>query len=294
MVDSNLIAPAEYEMYFSKFMIEAKQELRKQAIAEKKKLIDEAEESKKEKKSIDYYDRYNDADKGNEDLGVYATLLLPFADKYNTVMPLIEQMLKSSDKRLKYNTLCLLLKKGKPYPDTLVEYYATLDEYRYELFTDLKKMKMSNKFPGLYRNHLDLGRSKLLAYRGYDKPDSLLFIDRASLTYKGKAGFVYFFKYKDDKEDLVWKLATVGLVPADIADIEFTEARISGEKLYTTYNEDSEYDFTEFSKEVIKEDVPITQQLPKYLKKILYSRKNSGARFYSDDYEAAPQERYLD
>ena len=42
MVDSNLIKPKEYEMYFSKFFIEAKQELKKQAIAEKKKQIEKA------------------------------------------------------------------------------------------------------------------------------------------------------------------------------------------------------------------------------------------------------------
>ena len=37
MVDSGLVQPTDYEIYYSKFLIEAKQELRKQSIAEKKK-----------------------------------------------------------------------------------------------------------------------------------------------------------------------------------------------------------------------------------------------------------------
>ena len=43
--------PADYQIYFSKFLIEAKQELKKQAIAEKKKAIEKAEEDKEDKKN---------------------------------------------------------------------------------------------------------------------------------------------------------------------------------------------------------------------------------------------------
>src|SRR6185295_12699380 len=55
MIDSNLVKPKDYDMYFSKFLIEAKQELKKQAIAEKKKAIEKAEQSKEEKKTFSIY-----------------------------------------------------------------------------------------------------------------------------------------------------------------------------------------------------------------------------------------------
>ena len=42
MADSNLVKPKDYEQYFSKFLIEAKQELKKQSIAEKKKAIEKS------------------------------------------------------------------------------------------------------------------------------------------------------------------------------------------------------------------------------------------------------------
>ena len=54
MVDSNLVKPKDYETYFSKFLLEAKQELKKQAIAEKKKAIQKAEDRKMKRKSFSY------------------------------------------------------------------------------------------------------------------------------------------------------------------------------------------------------------------------------------------------
>jgi hypothetical protein len=97
MIDSNLVKPKDYDMYFSKFLIEAKQELKKQAIAEKKKAIEKAEESKEDKKTSSVYDE-DVKDYGNDDLSLYATLLLPYWETNASVQPLIQQMLKSNDK----------------------------------------------------------------------------------------------------------------------------------------------------------------------------------------------------
>ena len=52
MVDSNLLDKKTYEIYLSKFLVEAKQELKKQAIAEKQKAIEKAEMKKEDIKII--------------------------------------------------------------------------------------------------------------------------------------------------------------------------------------------------------------------------------------------------
>ncbi len=283
MIDSNLIKSTDYEIYFTKFLIEAKQELRKQAIAEKKKLIQAAEDDKKDNKQENKYGRYEKADNGNADLGVYATLLLPFADKNVSVMPVIGQMLASNDKRLKYNTLHLLLNKNKPVSDTLIKYFASLDEYRYELFVDLICLNKANLFPILYRNHIDLARAKLYTAQLYTKPDSLVFLERTALTYKSKRGFVYFFKYKKNKEDLVWKLATVGIVPEEVNEIDFLEKDAIKKGYKQIYVVDNDYDFTDFSDEVLKDDKPLSTQISTVVKKIKYSKRLSGAKFYDED-----------
>jgi len=274
-------------LYFSKFLIEAKQELKKQVIAEKKKAIEQAEESKDDKKAPSVYDDGDEKDYGNDDLSLYATLLLPYWETNASVQPLIQQMLKSNDKKLKYSTTMLLIRNNKPYPDSLLNYFGSLDDYRYKLYIDLKKLKKLDKFPALYNNHLDLGRSALFDKKSSSKPDSLIYLDRMMAKFKGKQGYIYFYKYKTKKTDLNWKLATVGLVPEDSRQFEFENDNINSIPAYDItlfgsykYNR---YDFTSFSDTKLNEDEPITSQLNKALKKILYSRRKSAKEFYEDN-----------
>ena len=298
MVDSNLVQPKEYEMYFSKFMIEAKQELKKQSIAEKKKSIQKAEDSKNDKKPSysSYYE--DDKDSGNDDLSLYATLLLPYWETNTAIQPLIQQMLKSSDKQLKYSTLLLLLKKNKPFPDTLLNYFGSLDEYRYTLYTDLKEIKKLDKFPALYNTHLDLGKSSLLEKKSYSKPDSIIFVDRLKTEYKGKKGFIYFYKYKAKKDDLTWKLASVGLVPEDPKQFEYEDSAgfkllVSDSPLFPSYKY-NKYSFTEFTETKLNDTEPVADQLKRVLKKMLYSRRKSAKNFYEEEEDRTSATDYLD
>lgn len=292
MVDSNLLQAKDYEMYFSKFLVEAKQELKKQAIAEKRKAIEKAEESKTDKKKPSYL-REEEADSGNADLSLYATLLLPFMDNNTAVGPVIQQMLRSGDKRLRYNTFMQLLKKGKPYPDTLLVHFAGMDEYRYELYSDLKEQKKEVLFPKQFNNHPDLGKSALLDLEQYNKPDSVLFLDKLAADFKGRKGLVYFYKYKTRKDDLTWKLATVGLVPENPDQFEFPETaeeKKEGKSSSWLLGTKSRYDFTAYTDTRFREDEAVGKQLKKALKRLLYSRRNSAREFYKNDDSAAETE----
>jgi uncharacterized protein YbaP (TraB family) len=301
MVDSNLVDKKLYDIYFSKFLIEAKQELKKQAIAEKQKAIVKAEQNKEDKKNnSSLYGNEEDKDAGNEKLRLYTTLVMPYWDANANVQALFRQILSSSDKRLKYNTMLLLLRNNKPYPDTLLNYFAGMDEYRYELYKDLKELNKEARFPRGYNNHLDLGRSKVLAEKTYDKPDTLVYVDKLPAAIKGKNGLVYFYKYKTKKDDASWKLATVGLVPEDPKQFEFEKEdkkETGGFDDYTNYSSVSRYDFTSFTNTKIKGDEPLLTQLNKELKKMLYSRRKSAKEFYAkadDDegYEANTDGEY--
>ena len=265
-------------------MIEAKQELKKQSIAEKKREIEKAEEKKMEKKISSGYDE--EKDYGNEDLGLYATLLLPFWDTHSNVKTLIQQMLGSNDRQLKYNTLLLLIRQDKSYPDSMLKYFAGLDEYRYQLYKDLKELKKLEKFPSAYNDHLDLCRSKLMNKKTYDKPDSLIFIDKLQAEYKNRKGSIYFFKYKEKKDDLSWKLATAGLVPNDPTIFEFEDSSKAIPDSWAIYPDMrsslNRYDFTRFTDEKIKDDEPVSDQMNKIVKKLLYSRRKSAKQFYDD------------
>ena len=303
MVDSNLVKAKDYEIYYSKFLIEAKQSLKKQAIEEKKSAIEKAEESKIEAKPANLY-RRNDVDQGNEELILYATLLLPFRETNPVVNDVLKQMINSNDKRLKYNTLYLFLRHKVPVPDTMLPYFAKLDEYRYELFSDMRTLKMLDKFPAAFKSQQDLAKSKLFSSTSYynDKPDSLIFIDSLPATVKNKKGFVFFYKYKSKKDDLYWKLATVGLLSnSNSNDLGDDKDDDNDNYMYNPYlynlnsSNSGRVVFTEFTDEKIKEEVPLNEQLEKQLKKIVYSRRKSARTFYNEgkDYSEMPL-RYMD
>lgn len=299
MTDSNLIQAKDYESLFSKFLIEAKQELKKQAIAEKKRLI-EKEENKKEDKQDFGFRQNDDEGFGNDVLETYAKLLMPFAETNAGVKPVIDQMLKSNDRRLKFNILLLLVEKNKPCPDTLIPYFAAQDEFRYDLYKELKFLKKLSLMPDSFNTHIALGKSRLLSMGTYNKPDSVFYADRLPVTYKGKKGFVCFFKIKPKKDDGFWKIATVGLVPEDPKEFEFSDDEKSagtqgGWTMYPTlsalgsynipYPGLSEYNFTQITETKIKDDEPLNEQFRRMLKKMLYSKRKSAERFYNDDEE---------
>ncbi|MES1218150.1 MAG: hypothetical protein ABUT20_21775, partial [Bacteroidota bacterium] len=286
MIDSNLVQPKDYEIYFSRFLLEAKQELKKQAIVEKKKAIEKAEEEKKDYKDASGLDD-NEKDYGNDDLGLYATLLLPYMETNTNVQSLIRQMLQSKDKKLKYSITMLLVRKGKPYEDSLLNYFASLDEYRFDLYKDLKKINMLEKFPSFYNNHLDLGRSALIDKRSSGKPDSLVYIDRLNAEIKGYKGYIYFYKYKSKKDDLSWKLALAGIVPEDPQKFEFEKKKKGinspgGFSASDSYR-NSPYNFTRFTDTRISSDEQLQDQLKNELKKLLFSSHNSAKEFYEND-----------
>jgi len=125
----------------------------------------------------------------------------------------------------------------------------------------------------------------------YSKPDSVVYLDRMQTTYNGKKGFIYFFQYKHKKDDVNWKLATVGLVPENPLEFEFEDDENSKSVLPGVFSSYSynKYDFTLFTETKIKSDESLSSQLKLELKKMLYSRRNSAKQFYGkdneDDYE---------
>jgi hypothetical protein len=293
LVDSNLLKPTDYELYFNKFFIEAKQALKKQAIAEKKKQIEKAV-SKNEDVAAKLTDD-EEKDEGNENLVNYVKLLLPYHEKNAAILPLITQVLNSNDKQVKFSTMLILLQNELTIPDTLLTYFAGMDDYRYKLYAELKELKKKELFPASFNTHTDLGRSRLFEEGNeYNKPDSILYLERLPLDFKGKKGFIYFYKVKPKKDDGFWKIATVGLVPENANEFEFKTGNESKEfSLYPPLSQlennsvNAKYDFTRITETKIKEDESLHEQLQKVLKKLLYSKRKSAAEFYSNDEEGS-------
>jgi hypothetical protein len=155
----------------------------------------------------------------------------------------------------------------------MLRYFAALDDYRFELYDELQENNRLNLFPALYNNHIQLAKSKLMQMGGsYNRPDTVVFLERLPVKYKDRSGFVYFFKYKVKKDDNSWKIASAGIIPSDPKKFDF------GVNL--KYREEMQYDFTEITGTKIEDDEPIKTQLQKALRKMQYSKRNSAAEFY--------------
>jgi hypothetical protein len=170
----------------------------------------------------------------------------------------------------------------------------------------MRTLKMLDKFPAEYKNHQDLAKSKLFSSSYYNKPDSLVFIDSLPASLKNRKGYVFFYKYKNKKEDLSWKLATAGLMSQDNKSFNYDddneyeddEDDIGYTSVMSGWNfsrAENKIVFTEFTDEKIKEDVSLKEQMEKQLKKILYSKRKSAKMFYNEgpDYSDMPF-RYME
>ncbi|MBI3720271.1 MAG: TraB/GumN family protein [Sphingobacteriales bacterium] len=267
MVDSGYVKASGYQEYYNKFWLEAKQLQRKQSIAEKSKAIEKKQDELDETKSVSVRRNDDEGDsKGNEALDLYAVLLMPFWDKNENVPAFYDKLLQSGDKKLKYNTALLLLRNKKPVPDTMWKYFAAMDEYRSGLYNDLEEINQLNKFPAQYKSQADMAKAVLIESRDYNKADTIVYLDKISAAYKKDKGWIYFYKYKDKKDDAVWEFASSGLQPENVKEISTDD------------------DFTSFMQDNVDEDKPVKEQIQKLVKQMLNSRRKSARNFYSSGY----------
>jgi uncharacterized protein YbaP (TraB family) len=268
MVDSGYLKAADYESYFSKIYLDGKQLLKKQVAAEDKEKIDRAGKKNQRRSMLllgfDDDDEEQEVDEGNDDLEQYAALLLPFRDKNPGVQSFFEQLMKTGDRRLLYNTFIMLLHNKQPVPDSLFMKYAKLDKYRSKLYEDLEELKMIDKFPAQYKNQLDITRSLLLNQSDrYIKLDTIVFLDKLPVTYKKKKGWVYFYKYKRMRDDANWYVATVGMQPEKMEEIDIDND-----------------DFTDREEQKLETDKPVKEQLEKMMQEMLTAKRRSAWSYY--------------
>jgi hypothetical protein len=106
-----------------------------------------------------------------------------------------------------------------------------------------------------------MARSLLVGENEYDKLDSLVFIAKQVTGFKGKKGWVYFFKYRVKKDD-DWKIGISGLQPLNEKEVS------------------SDDDLVTMTDKKLKKDEPQEEQLQKQLKRILIVAHKSGKVFF--------------
>jgi hypothetical protein len=205
LIDSNLIRPSAYEVLLPKFMLEAKQLLKKQLIQEKARSIEKAKNHEEGKKNLAVFEGVEN-DNGNRRLSLYATFLLPLRDKAAQIDAIFQQLLRSMDKRLRYNTALLLLRNNQPVPDSLLHAFAALDEFRHELYTDLRLLKKEALFPAAYRSQRSMAQSRLISLQSYGRPDTVVFLQTLPVQDGDREGWCIFSSTRRKKKTMPGKL----------------------------------------------------------------------------------------
>jgi hypothetical protein len=279
MVDSGYIDARVYEPYFLKFYAEAKQELKKERASESQKAIAKAEKINKagDEDEVDDYNRNNDNDSGNELLDTYAVLLLPFWEKNPGVPVFFQDIMKLKNKQIRFNTMLLLLRNKRAVPDSLISAYAADEAYRVDLYRKLKEARLLDKFPAKYSNQADLVKSALINRAGsYNKYDTLALLDKLPVSYKNKKGMVYFYKFKNKKEEKNWKIITYGLQPENVK--EFNDDN-------DDFVTDNSYSYGRSNIIKLDETITVKDQLQKIIRTTLYKMHSSAAQFYDNNYD---------
>ncbi len=259
LVDSGYLKGADYAGYFPVIFIDAKVAWKKQQGKEEKIL--EAN-MKKTEEADEEPEREYTATGASSGLNDYAVLLVPFYDSNKNVQQYFSRLLRSREDIVRMNAAVLLLRNKKAVPDSIFQQLAAADKQRGLLFNKLEQAGRLDKFPKQYKSQLHLARSYMVMQNEYDKMDSVAYLKKQHASIKGKAGQLYFFKYRIRKTD-DWKIGISGMQP--LKEIELS----------------SNDDLAALTDKKLLLNEPLDEQLDRELKKIIFSYYNSSKNFYN-------------
>ena len=280
MADSGYVQASDLQSFYTKFLLEAKQEykkaladesetaMKKKAAALKKKDGDEVDDNN----SNSYYGerygkRYGNRNSGHSNLYDKLVTLTPFYDKQQSVRDLFQQAFTLKDDEHLYKLTKLLIRKGiNAYPDTLINHFAADLDYRSRLYEFLYDQQNLKLFPTAYSTPLALAQSRFRS-ANLSATDTMAYIAKKPFTLRQTSGDIYFFKYKAKKAEN-WKWGMVEMVPSQ-------EMKGQWDMTYTRLDDAT-------SKKLDVEKTP-DEQMTTLLKEKLAGSHPSAYQFYNDD-----------
>ncbi|HSU51112.1 MAG TPA: TraB/GumN family protein, partial [Segetibacter sp.] len=263
MVDSGRLIAADYDSYFSKLYFDAKIELKKQQNKDEKLLEAGREGRSTDNDETDYRAVFvqNTTRRSTTALADFATLLMPFYDKYPTVPRYFQKLLQSRDVSVQLAAAKLLVENDKKVPDSIFTTIAGNDKYRARLYTMLNKINKVGLFPAKYKKQEMIAKSLLLNDRRYKDFAAIEMVEKTVLEIKGVKGNVYLFKYKMKPTD-DWKIGISGLQPLNTKAVNTTP------------------DIVKLTEKKLKADENETEQFDEQIKRVLFAQHKGGRRFF--------------
>lgn len=255
LLDSNYVSAGVYEDYVGNIYFDAKLALKKlqRSAGIAARAMESNEEAGRE--------GYTDIDTTNNSLYYYEALLMPYYDKNPNLPSFFDKLLQAPDRQVRLNTAMLMLRYGKPVPDSIWQVLGSDAQYGAYLYSRLQRSGHAALFPPRYGSQELLSASMMKAYMG-GSLDSLALLMQQELSYKGERGKVYFYKYRTQK-DGEWKLAMNGL-------LQHKDRRVQNNgSLFMV------------SEKPLLADVPVQEQMERQIKRLMISSEDSGRAFYN-------------
>ncbi|MEI2738881.1 MAG: TraB/GumN family protein [Chitinophagaceae bacterium] len=191
LLDSNLLSKTAIKEYGSYFIGTAKKELEK-------------EKTEIEDNNYGYSDLIRM-------LGVIGT---PEA------IALLKRFAKFDAREIKFRTLIALLESGQPADTKNIYTMATTDQYRHQLYDELKRLNKLKLFPASYLSQKELGKSKVYEYSVMDETEPGYIADAGVRTvlYKGKQQKFYLYKVSFANDIGKYHLGVAGPYSANLND----------------------------------------------------------------------------
>jgi uncharacterized protein YbaP (TraB family) len=174
LIDSNLLSKNTIRQYGNYFMESAKRELK-------------ADKLSIEENAYEYYDL----------IRILGIINQPESNA------LLTKFSKFDNRGLRYNVILAQLEAKQPVDLKTIYTLATTNEYRHDLYDELKKLNKQNLFPSEFLTQQKLAESKLYSYSSEeDPPASMQYLGNKITDFNGKKQKFYLFKimFSDDPD----------------------------------------------------------------------------------------------
>ena len=190
--------------------------------------------------------------------------MLPFYDTIAALPKFFNRLLQSRDTSVQLATAILLIKNNKTVADSVLNNIAAQDNYRSELLKELEEINHSDMFPAKYKRQDLIAQSLLLNDSEKTKFYDIKTEGKTLVNIKGNNGYVYFFKYKFQKDD-DWEIAISGLQPQDLNMVNTSD------------------ELTSLTNEKLTSDKPVSDQFKEQLDKLILLQHKSASHFFEND-----------
>jgi uncharacterized protein YbaP (TraB family) len=138
---------------------------------------------------------------------------------------LLGKFAKFDAREIRFRTLIALLECNSPADTRTIYTLATTDEYRHNLYDELKRINKLKLFPSSYLSQKELGKSMVYEYASEDEslPEMISDAGERTILYKGKQQKFYLYKISFSEDGGIY-LGVAGPYHTNLKDYTSTHA----------------------------------------------------------------------